>query len=73
MRPKFGSKLYELRDRKFNDDYRLKAIQYTYEAIKENEPRVSVEKVDFKTDPVSGVVILNITLTNGQKVEVRND
>ncbi|RYA23897.1 baseplate assembly protein [Malaciobacter halophilus] len=73
MRPEFGSRLYELRDREFNDEYKLLATKYTYEAIDKYEPRVKVEKVNFKLDPVSGVVTLIITLTNGQIVEVEND
>lgn len=73
MRPDFGSRLYELRDRQFNDEYKLLAIRYTYEAIKKHEPRVKVEKVNFKLKPVTGVVILVITLANGEIVEVEND
>ena len=73
MRPKFGSRLYELRDREFNDGYKLTAIRYTYEAISKYEPRVKVENVDFKIKPVSGVVILVITLANGEVIEVKND
>lgn len=73
MRPEFGSKLYELRDRHFNDEYKLLAIRYAYEAIKKHEPRVKVEKVEFKLKPVSGIVILVITLANGEIVEVEND
>jgi len=73
MRPDFGSRLYELRDRKFNDEYKLTAIRYTYEAISKYEPRVKVENVDFKIKPVSGVVILVITLANGEVIEVEND
>jgi len=73
MRPEFGSRLYELRDREFNDEYKLKATRYTFEAISKYEPRVKVEKVDFKVKPVSGVVILSITLANGAVIEVAND
>ncbi|MBD3842683.1 MAG: GPW/gp25 family protein [Campylobacterales bacterium] len=73
MRPEYGSKLYELRDRKFDDDFRLKATRYTFEAIALNEPRVKVKKVDFKVKAVTGVVSIFITLTNGETVEVTND
>lgn len=73
MRPLFGSLLYTLRDREFNDEYKLLAKKYTYEAISKFEPRVKVENVDFNIKPVSGVVILIITLTNGEVVEVEND
>lgn len=70
MRPEYGSLLYTLRDRKFDDDFRLKAARYTYEAIAKNEPRVKVEKVDFNVKPVTGVVSIIVTLTNGEVVEV---
>lgn len=73
MRPNFGSLLYTLRDREFNDEYRLLAKKYTYEAISKFEPRVKVENVDFKVEPVNGVVTLVIILTNGEIVEVEND
>ncbi len=73
MRPEFGSRLYELRDREFNNEYKLTAIRYTYEAISKYEPRVKVENVEFKIKPVSGVVILVITLANGEVIEVEND
>lgn len=72
MKPEFGSELYKLRDRKFNDEYRLLAAKWTYEAINRWEPRVKVEKVECKPDPVKGVVVLSITLDNGQVVEVQN-
>ena len=74
MRPEFGSRLYELRDREFNDEYKLNATRFTYEAISKWEPRIKVEKVDFKIKPVSGIVILSITLANGDVIEVvQND
>jgi phage baseplate assembly protein W len=73
MRPQFGSLLYTLRDREFNDEYKLKATRYTYEAIGRWEPRVKVEKVVCSVKPVSGVVILSITFTNGEVIEVEND
>lgn len=72
-RPEFGSMLYTLRDRGFNEEYKLLAKKYTYEAISKFEPRVKVKNVDFKINPVSGVVILSITLSNGEIIEVTND
>ena len=73
QRPEFGSMLYTLRDREFNEEYKLLAKKYTYEAISKYEPRVRVENVDFKIKPVSGVVVLVITLANGEAIEVEND
>ena len=73
QRPEFGSLLYTLRDRSFDDEYKLKATRYTYEAISKYEPRVKIEQVSFRVKPVSGVVILSITLANGEVIEVAND
>ena len=73
MRPLFGSRLYELRDRKFGNEYKLLATRYVFEAIGRNEPRVRVERVGFNVDPVSGVVALAVHLDNGEVIEVQND
>lgn len=73
QRPEFGSLLYTLRDRNFDDEYKLKATRYTYEAISRFEPRVKIEQVGFRVKPVSGVLILSITLANGEVIEVAND
>ena len=46
MRPEFGSELYKLVDRNFDDEFKLDAISYTYEAIEKNLPEVKIKKVD---------------------------
>ena len=43
------------------------------EAISKWEPRVKVEKVECKVNPVSGIVFLTITFKNGEVIEVNND
>jgi phage baseplate assembly protein W len=73
MRPKYGSLLYTLRDRKFDDEFRVLATKYIFEAIKENEKRVKVAKVDFNVNAVKGVVSFKIYLANGDEVVVNND
>lgn len=70
-RPKYGSLLYTLKDREFNDSFRVKATKYVYEAIKENEPRAVVKRLIFIPDAVSGQVKLKIILDNNDEVEVR--
>lgn len=70
MRPEYGSLLYTLRDRAFNDEWKLKATKYTYEAILKNEPRVKIEKIDFKVDPVNGAISLKILLEDSEDVEI---
>lgn len=46
MMPLYGSLLFELVDKTVNDEWVLDAIRYTYEAIENNEPRVTVKNVD---------------------------
>ena len=46
MLPEYGSELYKLRDRTFDDEVRLKAISYTYDAIEKWVKRVKVKKVE---------------------------
>ncbi|GAB6045080.1 hypothetical protein JCM11957_06780 [Caminibacter profundus] len=46
MRPNFGSLLYTLVDKTFDDEFILNAISYTYEAIEKNLPEVNIKKVD---------------------------
>ena len=70
MRPEFGSRLYELRDREFNDEFKLDATRFTYEALSKNEPRIKVERVVCEIEPVGGEVVLKIYLQNGVSVEV---
>ena len=73
MRPNYGSKLYELRDRKFDEKFKTLATKYIFEAIKINEPRVQVESVDFNIEPINGKVSFLIYLTNQEEIEVMND
>ena len=46
MRPEFGSLLYTLVDKNFDNEFMLDAISYTYEAIEKNLENVKVKKVD---------------------------
>jgi uncharacterized protein len=73
MRPNLGSRLFELRDRKFNDEYKLLATRYASESLDNwDDPRVGIEKVGFGIAPVNGTLSLNLTLTNGSTIEVAN-
>jgi len=69
MRPEFGSLLYTLRDRECDEVFRVLVAKYTYEAIRKNEPRASVQRVNFEIDPVKGSIKLKILLNIGE-VEV---
>lgn len=48
MRPEYGSELYKLRDREFNDYWRLIATRYTFVAINRYIERVRCRKVLFE-------------------------
>ena len=48
MRPEYGSELYKLRDREFNDLWRLMATRYTFVAINRYIERVRCRKVLFE-------------------------
>jgi len=73
MLPDFGSRLHELRDRDFNEEYKLDATKYIYESVEKYEPRVEIDKVDFRLDPKDGVVYISLVLSNGEVLEIRND
>ena len=73
MRPYYGSRLYELRDRKFDDKFKALATKYIFEAIKINEPRVQVESVHSKIEPINGKVSFLIILANNEEIEFTND
>lgn len=73
MRPEFGSELYTLRDRKFDEKFKALATKYIYEAINKNEPRINISSIGFKIKPVSGVVIFVVNIENNLSVEVVND
>lgn len=48
MRPHFGSELYKLVDRNYDEAFILDAIAYTYDAIEKNLPHLRIKKVDVK-------------------------
>jgi len=65
MRPQFGSRLFELIDRTLNDDYRIDALHYTYEAVETNLPEIEIRSVTVE----SGVLKMRIA-NNNQEEEV---
>lgn len=70
MRPEFGSLLYTLMDREYDEEFRAKATKYTFEAISTNEPRVTVSRVNFVIEPIKGTLSLIISLNIGD-IEVK--
>ena len=53
MRPEFGSELYKLVDRNFDNEFILDAISWTYEAIEKNLPEVKIKKVDVDKNVIN--------------------
>ena len=55
MRPDFGSRLYELMDRPFDEAFKLEAVSACFEALSKWEPRIEFLGIDFenKTETIS--------------------
>ncbi|NQY22834.1 MAG: baseplate assembly protein [Campylobacteraceae bacterium] len=84
MFPEYGSELYKLRDRTFDDKARVLATKYTKEAIEKKytrvvkgkkvikrvEPRANFESMSFDINPVTGKTSLIINLSDGNSVGV---
>lgn len=51
MRPKFGSRLHELRFEPNNHQTAMRAVRYVEEALAMWEPRIIVQKVSAEPDP----------------------
>lgn len=48
MRPEYGSNLFELIDRKYDEEWKLDAIRFTYTALDRWEKRIEVLKIDIE-------------------------
>ncbi|SFP60456.1 hypothetical protein SAMN05216234_12811 [Hydrogenimonas thermophila] len=69
MRPEFGSRLYELLDRKVDSSFMLDAISWTYEAIEKNLAEVKVDNVEIQ--PLSdGIFKIVVEFNEGMSVDV---
>ena len=60
MNPNYGSEYYKLRDRDFDDEWRLFAIKYTFEAIQNNIKRVFCKRVNFENIGEKTKIILEL-------------
>ncbi|MDD2267018.1 GPW/gp25 family protein [Sulfuricurvum sp.] len=66
--PTYGSELYKLRDRQFNQETRLLFAKYSKEAIEKWED-VKVSKAELTSlDAVNGKFGFTITLSNGDTI-----
>lgn len=69
MRPEYGSRLFELVDKRPDDEYKAKLTCYVVEAIHKNEPRVRVKRLKFES-LVNHKLTYKIELTNGELINV---
>lgn len=69
MRPNYGSRLFELVDKRVDDEYKAKLTRYVVEAIHKNEPRVRVKRLRFES-LANHKLTYKIELTNGELINV---
>ena len=81
MRPNYGSDLYLLRDRTFNEEWKLTAQQNIFDAIyaiedtgerqgQRIEPRAEYIKTEFEINAVSGKVSIIIYIKDNETGEI---
>lgn len=69
MRPNYGSRLFELVDKRVDDEYKAKLTRYVVEAIHKNEPRVKVKRLKFES-LTNHKLSYKIELSSGELINV---
>jgi phage baseplate assembly protein W len=69
MLPEYGSRLFELVDRKIDDEFRADLTTYVVEAIERWEPRVRVKEVRYNA-LVNHKFNFSVVLDSNETVEV---
>lgn len=69
MRPEYGSRLFELIDKRVDDEYKAKLTRFIIEAIHQNEPRVKVKRLKFES-LVNHKLSYKIELESGELINV---
>lgn len=69
MRPEYGSRLFELVDKRTDDEYKAKLTRYVVEAIHKNEPRVKVKRLKFES-LANQKLTYKIELESGELINV---
>lgn len=70
MLPEYGSRIYELIDRKVDDEFRADLACFVIEAVEKWEKRVKIDEVrliDLKDHKLS----FKVVLMSGDEIEVR--
>lgn len=70
MLPDYGSRLYELIDRKVDDEFRALLSWYVIEAVQKWEKRVSIEEVKLINFDGHSFAI-SIILDDGQELNIK--
>ena len=71
MRPEYGSRLFELVDRKIDDEFRADLAYFVIEAVQKWEKRVKIDEVrliSFENHALK----FRISFTNGTQMEISN-
>lgn len=69
MRPNYGSRLFELIDKRVDDEYKAKLTRFVVEAIHKNEPRVRVKRLNYES-LVNNKLSYKIELESGEFINV---
>jgi phage baseplate assembly protein W len=69
MLPEYGSRLFELTDRKLTDEFRADLTTFIYEAIERWEPRVRIQEVKLKS-LINNKLSFSLVLDNNEVLEM---
>jgi phage baseplate assembly protein W len=70
MLPTYGSRLFELVDRKIDDEFRADLTTYVFEAIELWEPRIKIKEVKLNS-LVNGKLSFTIVLKSNEVMEIQ--
>lgn len=70
MRPDYGSRIFELVDKKIDDEFKAKLAWYVVEAVSLWEKRVVIDEVKI-VDNKNHKLKIRITFTNHKDIEVQ--
>lgn len=71
MRPDYGSRIFELIDRKIDDEFRADLACYVIEAVQKWEKRVKIDEVRLISFD-GHILKFKIVFTDGNEMEISN-
>jgi len=69
--PKYGSRIYLLRDRRIDDMWRVLFTKYCHEDIVRSDPELEVEEAKILSVSDVGEIHASISIKNAQSLEVK--